>query len=487
MDRKPVISRIAGFQDVLEDELVVLESLKQSLRDCFRAHGYRLIETPLLEPTDLYLRKSGGAFASRIYAFTDQGGNRVSLRPEFTASVLRVYLEEGGKQVLPLRWQYAGPIVRYRQRGRAPRHQTTQLGVELLGSASPRAEAEVISLACQGLRQLGLTRYRVILGHQGAISGLLEGLGLSERVVRFLLENLRPLCHGEKDVAEVRQELEAKGFLGEERSGDYLKRVVTSLKEEEARSLLQGLLQSLGPAAPGGRGAEEILDRFFQKIKEADDSKQVEKGLALLAEFCLVKGEPVPVLQEAASLTHKYGLNPAPLEPLRQTVELLSQEDLKPAKIILDLGLARELAYYTGMVFDVTHDLLPPELVLGGGGRYDGLVKALGGEEELPALGFALRLERLGEAIKAEGKAASYQRKPAPGVLVVPETPLAYGKALRLAESLRHQGQVVEMEVVEAPLKADLEYARRRGLSRVLVVNEAGEVAEQAVNPFAVS
>ena len=101
------------MKDFSHDSWRTKIDLQERLGDLFGSFGYSHLETPILEPTDLFLRKSGGALASRIYSFTDPGSNSVTLRPEFTSSIMRHYLEHAGDTQLPVRLQYAGPVFRY--------------------------------------------------------------------------------------------------------------------------------------------------------------------------------------------------------------------------------------------------------------------------------------------------------------------------------------------------------------------------------------
>ena len=97
------------MQDVSNQEQRIKRGLEDSLSDLMAGFGYLPLETPILEPTELFLRKSGGELAARLYSFTDPGGASVSLRPEFTSSIVRYYLENASEIDLPARWQYSGP------------------------------------------------------------------------------------------------------------------------------------------------------------------------------------------------------------------------------------------------------------------------------------------------------------------------------------------------------------------------------------------
>ena len=100
-------------------------AVQQKLSRLFGIFGYQTLELPILGPAELFLRKSGGELASQMYSFADAGGSQVSLRPEFTAPIMRHYLDGAGQQSLPARWQYAGPVFRYSGEGPSPLYRNT--------------------------------------------------------------------------------------------------------------------------------------------------------------------------------------------------------------------------------------------------------------------------------------------------------------------------------------------------------------------------
>ena len=121
MYRQPVesvtpVSRLRGMHDFTGDALLRREHLQRRLTDLLANYGYRGLDTPLLEPTELFLRKSGGELASQLFSFTDPGSRAVSLRPEFTAPAMRYYLEHSEEIEIPARWQYCGPFLAQKTR-----------------------------------------------------------------------------------------------------------------------------------------------------------------------------------------------------------------------------------------------------------------------------------------------------------------------------------------------------------------------------------
>ena len=107
------VTRLRGMYDLPGESWLRKRALQDSLISLIAGYGYRYLETPLLEGTELFLRQSGGDLASRMYSFVDAGSHQVSLRPEFTSPIMRHYLENAGRPAPAVRLQYAGPVFRY--------------------------------------------------------------------------------------------------------------------------------------------------------------------------------------------------------------------------------------------------------------------------------------------------------------------------------------------------------------------------------------
>ena len=166
--------------------------VESRLLGTFAAYGYSQIDVPVLEHTDLYLRKAGEDTLARLYSFTYQN-RKLSLRPELTASVVRAAIEHLQAAPLPVRLSYSGPVFRYESPQRSRYRQFTQTGLELLGASGAAAEAEVIALAVRGLDALGVHQYRLVIGQVGVLLALLRSLGLDERLVTALAAGMEML------------------------------------------------------------------------------------------------------------------------------------------------------------------------------------------------------------------------------------------------------------------------------------------------------
>jgi histidyl-tRNA synthetase len=125
-----------------------------------RLYGFKRIEVPVIEPTAVFARSLGETtdiVSKEMYTFEDRSGDSVTLRPEFTAGIARAYITNGWQQYAPLKVATHGPLFRYERPQKGRYRQFHQLDAEVLGSDSPLADVELLGLADQLLRELGIT------------------------------------------------------------------------------------------------------------------------------------------------------------------------------------------------------------------------------------------------------------------------------------------------------------------------------------------
>ncbi|RWR15218.1 histidine--tRNA ligase [Siminovitchia fortis] len=161
-----------GTQDLLPGEVEKWQFIEKKAKDICRRYLYKEIRTPIFEHTELFQRSVGDTtdiVQKEMYTFEDRGGRSLTLRPEGTAAVVRSYAENKmyGQTVQPVKLYYLGPMFRY-ERPQAGRYrQFVQFGVEAIGSDDPTIDAEVISLAMELYRELGLKKLRLVLNSLG--------------------------------------------------------------------------------------------------------------------------------------------------------------------------------------------------------------------------------------------------------------------------------------------------------------------------------
>ena len=160
-----------GMRDIMPDEAALFRHVEETFRETCRLFGYREIRTPHLEQTDLFCRTVGETtdiVEKEMYTLTTKGGDELALRPENTAGVVRAYLEHGMHRSAPLqKFFYWGEMFRHEAKQKKRYREFTQAGVELLGSQYPAADAEVIALAAEFFRKLGLGDVRIELATFG--------------------------------------------------------------------------------------------------------------------------------------------------------------------------------------------------------------------------------------------------------------------------------------------------------------------------------
>ncbi|NJK35683.1 MAG: histidine--tRNA ligase [Oscillatoriales cyanobacterium SM2_2_1] len=162
-----------GTRDLFEPEIALWQKIEQTVRQVMALAAYREIRTPIFEPTELFARGIGEAtdiVGKEMYTFTDRGDRSLTLRPEGTAGVSRAVIERkllGGGGILRL-W-YMGPMFRYERAQKGRQRQFHQIGLEVLGCAAARADAEAIALAQQVLHQLGIINLIVRLNSVGTL------------------------------------------------------------------------------------------------------------------------------------------------------------------------------------------------------------------------------------------------------------------------------------------------------------------------------
>jgi histidyl-tRNA synthetase len=170
--------------------------------------GYGYLELPVFEDTSLYVRgvgESTDVVSKEMYTFEDRGARSLTLRPEGTAGVIRSVIEHGlDRGQLPVKLWYAGPFFRAERPQHGRYRQLQQVGVEAIGTEDPALDAEVIAIADDGFRSLGLTGFRLELtslgcarcrpAYRGRLTEFLEGLDLDEKTrERARLNPLRVL------------------------------------------------------------------------------------------------------------------------------------------------------------------------------------------------------------------------------------------------------------------------------------------------------
>ncbi|MBB5350562.1 histidyl-tRNA synthetase [Haloferula luteola] len=197
---------LPGFRDFTPRECAVRNYLFETWRSVARKYGFVEYDTPVLEDTALYLKKSGGELSSQLFRFEDQGGRDVCLRPEVTASLARLAAQHQRDFPKPLKWFEIGQCFRYEKPQKGRGREFYQFNVDILGEAGPAADAELIALAIDTMRAFGFRKGDFVVrvsDRQAWLDFAAQRQVAEERIPEFLqiidkLEREKPEVTAEK-------------------------------------------------------------------------------------------------------------------------------------------------------------------------------------------------------------------------------------------------------------------------------------------------
>src|SRR3989440_4628080 len=321
---KKRVERLRGMHDLLPDTYQHQRWVRDRLSDFLAQAGYAAVDSPILERSDLFLASFGQELWQNLYAFRLHNRD-LCLRPEYTASICRLYLDHYQQQPLPLRFQYAGPIFRYEAPGRNRYRQHTQLGIELLGGHTASADAEMLQLACDMLNELHITRYRLELGHIGVASGFINRLHLDDHAARLLLslmEQISRSSEGER-VAQVRLEALYPAHETDVDTGNN--NTSGTISELEARFIVP-LLSGISISFGDDDARQEVVERLLWKMERSEQRRQILHALKFLRELHAVSGSPPEVFAALRGVLERYELDPEPLAELEQLVTIVGRD-----------------------------------------------------------------------------------------------------------------------------------------------------------------
>ncbi len=393
--------RPRGTRDFLFEEMRQRKEAENTLRRVFENYGFGEVQTPLFEDLKLFTTKSGEEIVDQLYNFKDKGGRDLTLRPEITAPISRLYLNEMQKSAKPIKLYYYGSCFRYERPQKGRFRQFWQFGCELIGAKSPQGEAEVIAMCSDSIEALGITGADVNINHLGIIRGLFKHFEVDTKTQRELMV---VIDKGDKDL------------LIESLSGEN-----PIISNDELNQILLKLIDLVGD--------KSILNDVEELIKDYE--------------------EP----QEA-------------FNQLKELVELLDCFNM--TNYTLNLGVARGLDYYTGIVFEIYVEGLGAQKQVCGGGTYS-LIKVFGGQE-VESTGFALGFDRLMNAIeelteKKEGKSHL-------DVYVAPISNDVRLKAYEITQNLRRSGIKCDVDLNNKKFKKLMNYADKIKVPKIIIIGK---------------
>jgi histidyl-tRNA synthetase len=373
---------LRGFRDLLPPESSLFTRIEAAAREIFALYGYQEIRVPTIESKELFVKSTGDTtdiVEKEMYAFTDQGGREVAVRPEGTPGVVRAYIEQNLSQTgRNGKYYYMGNMFRAERPQAGRFREFTQIGAECIGNPSPFADAESIAMLVKLLEKAGVH----------GLSAEVNSLGCAEcrRKYRETLLN-------------------------------YLRANSASL-------------------------CEACRNRIERNPLRALDCKIDGPGLV----------EKAPRLVLCAPCSEHFS----------RTQELLK---ISGVEFKVNLNLVRGLDYYTRTVFEVKTSSLGSQDAVAGGGRYDDLVKSMGGPQA-PAIGWAMGVDRVAALLKDEARAED------PAAFVIAASDGARNAAFRLLGELREAGVSADFSNFELSLKSQMRSADKSGAAVALILGE---------------
>jgi ATP phosphoribosyltransferase regulatory subunit len=357
----------------------------------FERAGYLRLAPAILQPAGPFLDLSGEDIRKRMYLTTDAHGHELCLRPDLTIPVSREYLASSlvGR---PQGFCYLGPVFRHPRMAADGASEFWQAGIESFGRPdTAAADAEMIALGLDAAAHFGLTEPSIRMGDVALFSAMVAALELAPAWKRRLIKDFN-------HKSSLAQDLDRLSISVAQAPPEY-QGVLTALAGSDpkaAHALVTDLLSIAGITAVGGRSVGEIADRFLEQAALGAQTSLPRELRALIEQFLAVGGDP----DEAAAELRAFARNAnialdAALDLFESRTGFLAARGVDVGRVRFSTAFGRGVDYYTGVVFEL-HD--PHERVKGqlvAGGRYDGLLTRLGSASPIPAVGFAVWIERL--------------------------------------------------------------------------------------------
>ncbi|ASJ15260.1 histidine--tRNA ligase [Thermococcus radiotolerans] len=176
------LEKVKGTRDLLPEEMAKRRWVFERIREVFERYNFHEVLTPTFEYTTLFQLRSGEEVVEQLYAFDDKGGRNLSLRPDMTSSVARLYVNSFQNAPKPIKWYYTANMFRYEEPQSGRYREFWQAGVELLGSDKVEADAEVIALFVESYLATGLEDFTVNIGDRVLLDEFAKMLGVEDDV-----------------------------------------------------------------------------------------------------------------------------------------------------------------------------------------------------------------------------------------------------------------------------------------------------------------
>jgi len=377
-----------------------LEAQARALLDLFARAGYEPVAPSIIQPADVFLDQIGEQVRSRTYVFTDLAGDELCLRPDLTVPVSRLYLERHPKADKAARYCYNGPAFRFQPLGPSATHprEFRQAGIECFGASDKEsADVEVVLLAVEAVRSAGLREYWLRFGDIALFYALIDALDLPERW-RLKLRHYfwrPPVFHALLDRLAKGERPDSDGLTA------ALAETLAGETQERAEEIVAAYLDAQGIPLAGNRSLREIAERLLDHAADLRADPLPKEMATIIDYYLAVAAPPREAADQVAMIAKGAGLDiDAALDACLRRFDRLARDGVDLARATFATEFGRKLEYYSGLVFQIEGAGMDETEPVAGGGRYDGLLAALGAPREVPAVGSAIHTERLLAAVE---------------------------------------------------------------------------------------
>ncbi|MEK7647152.1 MAG: histidine--tRNA ligase [Patescibacteria group bacterium] len=430
LNLKDVLKTPKGTRDLLPEEAAVWQKIEERAREVAEYYGFRPIRTPHIEHTELFTASLGEAsdvVEKQMYSFATRGHDKLTLRPEGTAPIMRAYLEHGMRAwPQPVMLYYNGSFFRHENPQRGRYRELGQFGFEILGDESPVADAMIIWILTLVLKDLGIKNFTVRINTLGDK----ECRGdYKKELVQYLRKKANYLC---KD-CKIRLKKNPLRVL--------------DCKDPNCAEIKAGAPQTIEYVCAACKS-------HFKEVLEFLD----ELGIPYLLDHSLVRGlDYYSRTVFEIFLDEKKPEEKKKKEEEKENAEIEVKESAEAAK-----GPEKAV----------------PSIAIAGGGRYDYLGKMLS-SKDIPATGGAFGLDRLSDAVRELN--INLGRKKAPKLFLIQLGSHAKKKSLSLAEEFRQANIPLAMSFSRDSIGSQLKIASRLGVGYAVIIGQKEAFDETAI------
>ncbi|PHV71014.1 ATP phosphoribosyltransferase regulatory subunit [Sporanaerobium hydrogeniformans] len=260
-----------GVRDYIGEEASIKETLQNQIKKVFTGYSYNLIETPTFEYLDVFTLGENSFQKPQLYHLINRQGEVVALRSDMTRAIARVASTQNSQCPFPQRYAYMANSFRYPERYQGKLHEFTQGGIELIGINSIEADAEVIKVAIDALRAVGVEDFTIHIGSSQFLEYTLSDIGLSEKSKEAVYKAI-----DHKDAVSLRSILEA-AHMDSETLEMLLELMQCAGKIELLRSVKERM------SAPASKAALTYLEELYEVLEDYGASQYVLFDFSLLS------------------------------------------------------------------------------------------------------------------------------------------------------------------------------------------------------------